>query len=672
MKHPSPGGVPATLISLALLTGALGARAAAPAIVPDWNTLNLEQTSSNATIAWDIWWDSADYTQACYQIAGKAAGCVARTGGATTPLPVDAKGNGLAVVVGQASKGRFQIPASHWPSTATADVTITLLGASGGTLNGTTFKMKFAMGGTSGAGATAGMTLSSSALRAREAALTSGPVIDAVKQAIVTLPNNEVEAIVPTRAANPANVKRVEGLMTAADWDYLFPVRAREYTYTGFLRAVGKFPAVCRSYTDGRDADAICRKTLATMFAHFAQETGAHESHRTEPEWRQALHWVREMGWTEDMRGGYNSECSPAGWQGKTWPCGSFPNGDFKSYFGRGAKQLSYNYNYGPFSLAMYGSVRPLLDRPELVADTWLNLASAVFFYMYPQPPKPPMMFVVDGTWKPNARDLANGLKAGFGVTTQIINGGVECGGSVEVQQSLNRISYYKSFAAHFRVPVPADEVLGCRGMRQFDDSGAGATAIYWERDDSWVAANPGGKSYACKLSGYQTPHSALTPGDYTACVKAHFPDATIVNDEIGRWGDNDRKGTLGSVFEYANPFTRQTEYFSLQDVDTGGRYWHFPTNQTNNRQWFYLGTDKVAALAANARIAAYKPWTWDRKGRIGDRYRYLNPFKPGMPLEVYELTALDRDGYYGYFPTNTTSNSHWRYVGPLSTAPSP
>lgn len=54
-------------------------------------------------------------------------------------------------------------------------------------------------------------------------------------------------------------------------------------------------------------------------------------------------------------------------------PCGKDKDGDFLSYFGRGAKQLSYNYNYGPFSDAMYGDVRPLLDKPELVADTRMN-----------------------------------------------------------------------------------------------------------------------------------------------------------------------------------------------------------------------------------------------------------------------------------------------------------
>jgi len=294
---------------------------------------------------------------------------------------------------------------------------------------------------------------------------------------------------------------------------------------------VGKFPDFCGDYHDGRDAEAICRKSLVTMFAHFTQETGGHTSHWDVEEWRQGLYWLRESGWTEEMRGGYNSECNPALWQGQTWPCGTFSEGEFKSYFGRGAKQLSYNYNYGPFSEAMFGDVRVLLDHPEKVADTWLNLASAVFFYVYPQPPKPSMLHVIDGTWQPNTQDIENGLVSGFGVTTQVINGGVECGGSVEVQQSLNRMSYYQSFSQYLNVPVPNDEVLGCKGMKPFDADGSGALLIYWERDWSWSAATPDGQSYACQLVGYQTPFSAFKEGDYVQCVDHHF-DVDIVRNQ--------------------------------------------------------------------------------------------------------------------------------------------
>nr|WP_278435976.1 glycoside hydrolase family 19 protein [Enterobacter mori] len=374
-------------------------------------------------------------------------------------------------------------------------------------------------------------TMKASDLAKKEKELTSFPLMASVKETIQTLDNAQVEMIEPGRAANPENVKRVEGIVKASDWEYLFPMRAQSYTYSNFLKAVGKFPALCKTYNDGRDSDAICRKELATMFAHFAQETGGHESWRPEAEWRQALVHVREMGWTEGQKGGYNGECNPDIWQGQTWPCGKDKDGDFVSYFGRGAKQLSYNYNYGPFSEAMFGTVRTLLDKPELVADTWLNLASAIFFFAYPQPPKPSMLQVIDGTWQPNAHDKANGLVPGFGVTTQIINGGVECGGPTEIAQSQNRIKYYKEFANYLKVPVPANEVLGCANMKQFDEGGAGALKIYWEQDWGWSADTPDGKTYSCQLVGYQTPFSAFKEGDYTNCVKK-FYNVNIINDD--------------------------------------------------------------------------------------------------------------------------------------------
>ncbi|MBS3047738.1 glycoside hydrolase family 19 protein [Enterobacter mori] len=374
-------------------------------------------------------------------------------------------------------------------------------------------------------------TMKASDLAKKEKELTSFPLMASVKETIQTLDNAQVEMIEPSRAANPDNVKRVEGIVKASDWEYLFPMRAQSYTYSNFLKAVGKFPALCKTYNDGRDSDAICRKELATMFAHFAQETGGHESWRPEAEWRQALVHVREMGWTEGQKGGYNGECNPDIWQGQTWPCGKDKDGDFVSYFGRGAKQLSYNYNYGPFSEAMFGTVRTLLDKPELVADTWLNLASAIFFFAYPQPPKPSMLQVIDGTWQPNDHDKANGLVPGFGVTTQIINGGVECGGPTEIAQSQNRIKYYKEFANYLKVPVPANEVLGCANMKQFDEGGAGALKIYWEQDWGWSADTPDGKTYSCQLVGYQTPFSAFKEGDYTNCVKK-FYNVNIINDD--------------------------------------------------------------------------------------------------------------------------------------------
>lgn len=361
-------------------------------------------------------------------------------------------------------------------------------------------------------------------VQATEAALTNTALFRSVKASVATRPQGVVNAVTPGAAGNPENVKRVERLLPQSQWDYLFPMRDGSYTYTGLLQAIAKFSGVCMSYSDGRDSDAICRKILATMFAHFTQETGAHDRNNAIPEWRQALYFVREAGCTETSYGcPYNNECSPTTWQGQAWPCGKDAQGRFKQYFGRGAKQLSYNYNYGPFSDAIFGDVKVLLNAPEQVADTWLNLASAVFFLVYPASPKPSMLHVVDGTWQPNAVDTAAGIRPGFGATTNIINGGIECGQGAEKPQSVNRIAYYRQHAAALGVPIGPQEELGCANQKRFEVGGAGALDIYWDQDWSYHPDKPEGKAFACKLVGYQTAHFALKAGDYQRCVEKFF-----------------------------------------------------------------------------------------------------------------------------------------------------
>ncbi|EAR08440.1 hypothetical protein MED297_17647 [Reinekea sp. MED297] len=376
-----------------------------------------------------------------------------------------------------------------------------------------------------------GYTLCQSDLDATEAAITDTELYRLVKDSIQTLNNDAVERVRPSRADNPDNVKRVERLLSQADWNYLFALADPAYNYTRFLQAVAKFKGFCATYDDGRDSDAICRKSLATMFAHFTQETGAHILSSPVDEYRQGLYYLREVGCTEGGSGcGYNAECNPATWQGKTWPCGTQPDGSFKQYFGRGAKQLSYNYNYGPFSEVIYGDVSVLLNHPDRVADSWLNLASAVFFFVTPQAPKPSMLHVIDGTWEPNAHDRSLNIEKGFGATTNIINGGIECGtaSGVEKQQSKNRITYYKAHAAYLGVPVPDDEALGCANQGRFEVQGAGGMLIYWDQDWAYHPNNPEGASFACKLVGYQTAYSALIPGNYRQCVE-HYFDVDII-----------------------------------------------------------------------------------------------------------------------------------------------
>jgi hypothetical protein len=141
-----------------------------------------------------------------------------------------------------------------------------------------------------------------------------------------------------------------------------------------------------------------------------------------------------------------------------------------------------------------------------------------VFFYLFSQSPKPSMLDVMNGAWEPNQADVDGGGTPGFGVTTMIINGGVECGGPEENTQSQNRIDYYREFAGRLNVPIPANEVLGCANMRAFDEASAAVLHTYWDRDWSGPAE--------CQLVPYQTRYLVYfngAEGDYVQCVQDNF-----------------------------------------------------------------------------------------------------------------------------------------------------
>ena len=82
---------------------------------------------------------------------------------------------------------------------------------------------------------------------------------------------------------------------------------------------------------------------------------------------------------------------------------------------------------------------------------------------MQPQSPKPSMHDVMTGFMVPTAADKAAGITAPFGTTTNIMNGGYECGKGSETQKSKNRISYYTSFLDHFGLPKEDEASKGCK-----------------------------------------------------------------------------------------------------------------------------------------------------------------------------------------------------------------
>jgi len=504
----------ASIATSLILQGALAIAPAKPSI--SWMPSQIE-SGTNITISWNMWWGNngshwnilADENQICTQDI-TPNGSNAQSGECSTDLA-----SGIHVLTAQLCNADA--------CSVSNPVKITVAG-----IPDNEPELPSEDGCGLQPGSDGKYSLCRSDLEAAEQSKTSSDLFVRVKGDIQVLPESATQAITPGNTTNPENVKRVERIISPTAFDHMFSLRHSAYTYTGLLQAIGKFPGYCATYT-GVDSDSICRKLIATLVAHGGQETGAHDPNSPIPQWRQSMYYLREAGCVEGAPGcGYDVTCSPTSWQGQKWQCGAG-----KQYYGRGYKQLSYNFNYGPFSTALFGDSSVFLLDPDKVATSYYPIASAIWFTVTPQSPKPSILHVVDGTWQPNAVDSARGITKGFGATTNIVNGGIECGESTdgvqEKPQSANRIQYYKGVAEYLGVAIEADEELGCASQDAYVVEGAGGLLLNWDQDWSYIPENPGGKSFQCKLVGYQTAYSALEVGDYENCMVNYF-DITVLN----------------------------------------------------------------------------------------------------------------------------------------------
>eukprot|EP00122_Pirum_gemmata_P020055 Pgem_evm1s18761 len=210
-------------------------------------------------------------------------------------------------------------------------------------------------------------------------------------------------------------------------------------TYENFITAAGYYPEFG---TESPDHDLNVRE-VAAFLGQISQETTGW--------WRgQQYNWG--LCFIEEV------SCV-----GEPSPClysyrqagGDFPPVPGQSYHGRGAIQISWNYNYGQLSEVLYGDKNTLLNNPDLLAqDGVLAFRASLWFWMTPQPPKPSAHDVMIQVL---TECTEQGHRNGFGLTTNIINGGLECGaGSAylhqEGQKVYNRIQYFKVIC----------EILGC------------------------------------------------------------------------------------------------------------------------------------------------------------------------------------------------------------------
>jgi len=205
-----------------------------------------------------------------------------------------------------------------------------------------------------------------------------------------------------------------------AEWNQSKPVIKTVVDYGSFINSV---------------IDNDNRRELAGLLANMAHETGAG--------------WEGAPGGEERWGFFFNEEVSVVTGGGYTDSYTSHESVEYppvpgQSYHGRGGIQLSWNYNYGPFSILAFGDKNVLLQDPGRVArEGKLGWMSGIWFWMTPQLPKASSHDVMQSTWKPEGifqSGAAKGVTWGFGATINIINGGFEAGG----RQKQRRINHYR------------------------------------------------------------------------------------------------------------------------------------------------------------------------------------------------------------------------------------
>lgn len=222
-------------------------------------------------------------------------------------------------------------------------------------------------------------------------------------------------------------------LLTQPLWDEMFlhnddpACSGSVYTRQGLLDAAADYPTFA---CEGDDATR--RRELAAFLAQISHETTGGWPDAPDGPHAWGLCFIEEVGCENNACPQY---CDPNNAQ---YPCA--PG---KTYHGRGAMQLSWNYNYGQAGDALGVD---LLSDPDLVKDdSKLAIQTAMWFWMTEQLPKPSAHDVMVGNWTPTPQDEALGRLPGFGMTTNIINGGLECSqpGNVAVE---DRVGFFQRY----------------------------------------------------------------------------------------------------------------------------------------------------------------------------------------------------------------------------------
>jgi chitinase len=244
--------------------------------------------------------------------------------------------------------------------------------------------------------------------------------------------------------------QELSSLLSRRQYEQLFPHHHALYTYESLISAAKSFPSFA-----GEGTREVRLRELAAFLAHIAHETTSGWPGAKGGPYVWGLVYIEEQACVDGHCTQYNT--------GGTSPYKPVAG---KSYYGRGPMQLSYAYNYGQ---AGQDLGLPLLTDPEMVSrDGVVAFRTALWFWMKAQAPKPSCHEVMCGKWQPAAADLAGGRKPGFGMTINIINGGVECKSDTPAARDARkeRIGFYQHMAA--LLGTSAEKDCDCAGMATY------------------------------------------------------------------------------------------------------------------------------------------------------------------------------------------------------------
>jgi len=268
---------------------------------------------------------------------------------------------------------------------------------------------------------------------------TAGPTTAAT--ATPTKAATPVPTGAPTAAPTTTSTCSLANIFSQAQFTYLFPHAnggyingvANQYgpfTYANLIQAAQTYPAFA------------CTGDLPTRQRELAAFLGQ-TSHETSG-WWSGQPWNWGYYYSSELNGPSENYCDPSN---TAYPCLSSDG-----YYGRGPIQLSWNYNYGAASQALFGDATVLLNNPQQVVTNGVtSFQTALWFWMTAQSPKPSPHNVMTGAWTPSPADTAAGRVAGYGLVIDIVNGGIECGIPTPAQVT-SRVTYYQTYLTYFGV----------------------------------------------------------------------------------------------------------------------------------------------------------------------------------------------------------------------------